>query len=386
MNTPEKFRNLGSDMSPLPIIAGFILALVILWDSFETIILPRRVTRKLRIARAFYRITWAPWAAVANRFRPGNRRESFLSFYGPLSMLFLFTTWALGMVLAFGLLLFGLGRPADSPAGRLIFWKDLYFSGTTFFTLGLGDVSAQTWPAKVLTVIEGGIGFGFLALIITYMPVLYEAFSRREVNISMLDARAGSPPTAGELLRRHFSGPRLEELAVYLHHWETWAAQLMESHLSYPVLCFYRSQHSNQSWLAALATILDGCAVLIAYAEMPVRWQAGLTFAMARHAVVDLAQVLHSPPIERDSDRLSPGDLEYLQGLLAGAGIQVQEPARCLDEFGNLRRMYDPYLRGLSMRLLMPLPRWTLQETHADNWRTSAWGRGTTGASIPEEH
>ena len=360
-------------MSLLAIIAGFLLVLIILWDSFETIVLPRRVTSKFRLARSFYRATWLPWAAVANRLRPGTRREGFLSVYGPLSMLFLFSTWASAMVLAFGLLYMGMGSSIAPSKEGFAFWKDLYFSGTTFFTLGLGDVTPQTWPARVLTVFEGGIGFGFLAMVIAYLPVLYEGFSRREINISMLDARAGSPPTAGELLRRHLDAPGLQSLTDYLHNWESSAADLMESHLSYPVLCYYRSQHSNQSWLAALATVLDGCALLIAYAEKSIQWQARLTFAIARHAIVDLAQVMQAPPVDLDSDRLSPGDLEILQDLLSRTGVQVQDAFRCHHEFSELRRMYDPYLRALSDLLLMPLPQWTPREERQDNWRTSAW-------------
>ncbi len=368
-------------MSLLAMIGGLALIAVILWDSFETIVLPRRVTRKYRLARAFYHYSWKPWSAVASRLRSGNRRESFLSFYGPLSMLLLFSVWALAMVFAFALLHCALGSPLVPNQGSATFWTDLYMSGTTFFTLGLGDVTPRTGPARVLTVLEAGIGFGFLAMVITYLPVLYEAFSRREVSISLLDARAGSPPTAGELLRRHFAAPDLEGLAEYLGKWEVSAAELMESHLSYPVLCYYRSQHSNQSWLAALAAVMDSCALLIAYAENPIRWQASLTFAISRHAVVDLAQVLHAPPIEEAPDRLADGDLESLLARLAEAGIRARDGARCNQEFKDLRRMYDPYLSALSKRLLMPLPGWTLPSVHVDNWRTSAWRRAGADSS-----
>ena len=104
------------------------------------------------------------------------------------------------------------------------------------------------------------MGFGFLALIIGYVPIIYQAFSRRESNISLLDARAGSPSSATEMLRRHYRTQRLEELLQFLRKWEQWCATLLESHLSYPVLTYYRSQHERQSWLAALTTVLDTCA------------------------------------------------------------------------------------------------------------------------------
>jgi hypothetical protein len=362
-------------MSELAVIAGLALIVAILWDSFETIILPRRVTRKIRLVRLFYRATWVPWSALARHIRSGNSRESFLSVYGPLSMLMLFSFWAAAMIFGFALLQWGTGSSLDPRSGDVLFWVDLYMSGTTFFTLGLGDVTPITWTARLLTVFEAGIGFGFLAMVITYLPVLHEAFSRREQSISILDARAGSPPSAGELIKRHLDSNNAAGLVEYLRSWEISAAELMESHLSYPVLCYYRSQHSNESWLAALATILDTCALLAAYAQQPIQWQARMTFAIARHAVVDLAQVLRIPPDAKKPDRLSKEQLGKLLSILSAANIKSGEEL-CDQEFLHTRSMYDPYLNALSTRLLMSLPAWITSSEQQDNWRTSAWKPG----------
>src|SRR3989449_2984761 len=151
------------------------------------------------------------------------------------------------------------------------------------------------------------------------LPVLYQSFSRRELNITLLDARAGSPPSAEELLRGF--GADHEELTVLLAEWERWGAEVLESHLSYPVLSYYRSQHDNQSWLAALTTVLDASALVMVGIEGACARQAGLTFAMARHAVVDLAQVLGRPPIGSAPDRLPSSELARLRTRLAGAGV-----------------------------------------------------------------
>ena len=113
---------------------------------------------------------------------------------------------------------------------------------------------------RFLVAIESGMGFAFLALVIAYLPALNQSFSRREVSISLLDARAGSPPTASEMFRRHGHDHGMEALRQLLHEWERWSAELLEGHLSYPVLAYFRSQHDNQSWLAALTAILDTCA------------------------------------------------------------------------------------------------------------------------------
>jgi hypothetical protein len=226
-------------------------------------------------------------------------------------------------------------------------------------------------------VVEAGVGIGFLAMVIGYLPVIYQAFSRREVGISLLDARAGSPPTAGELLIRHARAGRMEELADLLKEWERWAADILESHLSYPVLTFYRSQHDRESWLAALTAIIDTCALLRycghdeAEWRGAVRWQAQLTFAMARHALVDLALILNTPPQEDCPDRLAPELWESLAAALEGAGIglspDVQEP------LARMRRQYEPYVIALADYLLLTLPPWLSPDTQADNWETSAW-------------
>src|SRR6266571_1146106 len=237
-------------------LLGIVLILIVLWDAFETIILPRRVTRRIRLTRFFYRASWKPWSAIARSVRSKKRRETLLGIFGPLSLLALLTVWAVGLLLAFAIIHWSIGSKLSSAHGPTGFLPDLYFSGTTFFTLGLGDVTPVGRAARFVTVAEASMGLGLLALVIGYLPVLYQAFSRREVNISMLDARAGTPPTALELLRRHQEAQSLGSLEQLLRDWENWAADLMESHLSYPVLCFFRSQHNNQSWLASLSTVL----------------------------------------------------------------------------------------------------------------------------------
>jgi hypothetical protein len=359
--------------------ASFSVALIfiVLWDAFETMVLPRRVTRRVRLTRLFYRCTWLPWSAAARLIPSGKRRESYLGFYGPLSLLLLLSVWAVGLVVGFGALHWALGSAVNAPEGTAGFGTDLYLSGTTLFTLGLGDVTPRTPVARALTVLEAGMGFGFLAIVIGYLPVLYQSFSRREVNISLLDARAGSPPTAAELLRRHSQDRGMEALRQLLHEWERWSAELLESHLSYPVLAHFRSQHNNQSWLAALTTILDTSALVMAGLEGASKRQAELTFAIARHAVVDLAQVFGTPPREQERERLPAAESARLRAALTAAGLQLREGGAADQELRELRRMYEPYVRSLAKYLMVTLPPWILESRRTDNWQTSAWDRSS---------
>jgi hypothetical protein len=357
-------------------ILGLALLAVILWDVFETIILPRRVTRRFRLARLFYRWSWRPWRAIACLLeRKKNLRESFLGYYGPLSLLALFVVWAVGLIIGFTILQYAAGSAINlGPNEHPGFRSDLYFSGTTFFTLGLGDVTPRDEIARVITVFEAGLGFGFLAIVISYLPVLYGAFSIREVNISLLDARAGSPPSASEMLRRVALRQDTQALEVNLREWEKWSAELMESHLSYPVLCYFRSQHNNQSWLAALTTVMDVSALLIAYGQGTLKWQAKLTFAISRHALVDLSQVLNTPPRDFKEDRLPHAELQALRALLIDSGLSTCCPQED-QHLAELRRMYEPYAHSMSDRLLMPIGKWAPEAAVVDNWKTSAWAR-----------
>jgi hypothetical protein len=362
-------------MKLLAVIPGLALILVILWDAFETIILPRRVTRRFRLTSLFYRTIWAPWSALARSLRDRKRREKVLGLFGPLSLLMLLAFWALGLILGYAILLWAFDARLDISGPT--FTDYFYLSGATFFTLGYGDIVPMLPLGRMLSVIEAGNGFGLLAIVIGYLPVLYQAFSRREVNISLLDARAGSPSSATEMLRRHAESGNLDELGSVLHEWERWAAELLESHLSYPVLCYFRSQHDNQSWLAALTTVLDTCALVMVGVEGLPAWQAKLTFAMARHAVVDLAQVFRTAPAapQACATRLYPGDLERLRDILEHSGAALQDGEEAELKLTELRLMYEPYVSALSDMLMMPLPPWILASDAIDNWKTSAWGR-----------
>jgi hypothetical protein len=299
-----------------------------------------------------------------------------------LSLFGLLTVWAIGMILGFGLFNWCLKMKlalADRPVSSI--GDYLYFSGTTFFTLGYGDIVPQTGLGRMLSVAEAGIGFAFLAIIISYLPVLYGSFSRREVSISLLDARAGSPPTAGELLRRLGRERNLSAAGPMLIEWELWAAALLESHLSYPVVSYYRSQHDNQSWVAALTTILDTSALLIAAVDSELGYQARLTFAMARHAAVDLCLVFRIPPSPPRTDRLSAADFERLRDSLRAAGLEFRNDPTVVNALGELRILYESFLCELADYFQFVVPPFQPDEPPVDNWQTSPWTRRSPGIS-----
>jgi len=281
--------------------------------------------------------------------------------------------WAIGLIVGFSLLFWGMGSGLTSAGGIPTFATDLYLSATTFFTLGIADVIPRSASARVATTLEAGIGLGFLALVISYLPVLYQTFSQREVLITLLDAWAGAPPSAAELLRRLGEHDHLSALDPFLEKWEGWSAELINSHIAYPVLCYFRSEHDNQSWLASLTAILDTCAVIMAGLDGVRSRGAELTFAIARHAVVDLSQILNRPPTWPEPDRLPPADVLRLREILAGVGFKFPDAHAFEQRLFALREMYEPYVNSLSRYLLMPLPRWLVEPGRKDNWQRSKW-------------
>jgi ABC-type multidrug transport system fused ATPase/permease subunit len=348
----------------IPAIA--IIALVLV-DVFEVVILPRTLRHRFRPARLLYRSFWRIWIFGKARSHDDATQETLLGLFGPLALLMLLISWAFALVVGFALLQYSFGSETSVAHGSSGFWSDLYLSGTTFFTLGLGDIAPRSVAAKTTTVIEAGMGFGFLALVIGYLPVFYQSFSRRESNISLLDARAGSPPAAGALLRRYASDK--ESLEQLLREWERWCADLPESHLSYPVLAWFRSQHEHQSWVAALTAILDVSAVVCVYGDGRLAAAAEMTFAMARHAAVDLSQLFVSDVRPTEVDRLTDEDFHAIRSLCTplGAGEEVTRQ----HELASLRATYEPFVAALGAYLHMPLPPWVPTGHALADWETS---------------
>jgi hypothetical protein len=376
------------------IIFGIIILWMVLLDAFETVVLPRRVLRNFRLTAYFYRRTWVPWRRVACFIKKPSRQQNFLGYFGPLTLILLLGVWAIGLIFGFALIQYGIGGHEQLSNEPLNFGKILYHSGETFFTLGYGDIIPTTSAARALSVIEAGMGFAFLGVVVGYIPIVYSSFSRREIQISMLDARAGSPPTATELLVRlagRTDDPGMDQsvLDEVLRDWERWSAELLESQISYPVLSFFRSQHTNQSWIAALTTMLDVTSLIIAGIERVHPGQAKLTFAMARHAAVDLAQVVNARHDPDAPDRLSAADLESMREALAAAGLFLKNDDAAREKLRKLRSMYEPYVHSTARNLMLTLPPFRFAAKTRDNWQAGPWDRLIQAqglAAVPKPH
>ncbi len=371
---------MGTHLHIPAIILGVLILWIVLLDAFETVVLPRRVTRHFKLTAWFYRRTWIPWKGIARHIHTPSRQQNFLGYFGPLSLFLLLVFWAAMLIIGFGLVQYGIGGHEQLGKEPITFGRLLYHSGETFFTLGYGDIVPTSGTARALSVLEAGMGFAFLGVVIGYLPVVYASFSRREIQISMLDARAGSPPTALELLVRlagKTEDPGIDQrvLDQILRDWERWSAELLESHISYPVLSFFRSQHSNQSWLGALMTMLDVTSLVLTGIEGIHSGQAKLTFAMARHAAVDLAQVVNARYDPQSPERLTEAGLTALRDALGAAGLKLRDTDEARQKLAKLRSLYEPYLYSTAKNLMITLPPWQAAEKTRDNWQAGPWDR-----------
>ena len=370
-----------SQLLPILIMLAAVgLLLLVLQDAFEVMLLPRRVQRRLRLMRVYFRAFWAGWSRVAMRLPAGARRERFLSVFGPLSMVVLFALWAGGLIVGFGAVEWALQDPPRASALS----EQIYMSGVTFFTLGYGDVVPHAGAARFASVVEAGTGIGFIAIVIGYLPVLYQLFSRREAHVIQLDGRAGSPPTACTMLCRHAEAGGMAKLDELLREWEVWGSDLLESHLSYPMLVYYRSQHDNQSWLAALAAVMDTSAAILVGVEDQGPLQARMTFTMARQVLVEMARSFNVKPSRYDGgDRLDAAAYRRMESELLESGVAWTQGEDTRETLLALRATYEPLLDGLARRLLLPLPGWVADEDATDHWERGH--RGMIARRLVEE-
>jgi len=325
-------------------IAGVALIALMLTEFFVSFMLPRRVKREPRIARGLGGLLWRPWRALARRCPPATA-DTLLGFFGPLALLFQLLIWAVGLIIGFGLLEWAVG--GGGFTGRFLGSSGLFLSAAA---------SEGSTGLRVVQLLEAATGVGVLFIVIGYMPSVYSAFSRREIAVSQLATRAGSPPAAAVILHRSAGRENWRELERDLQAWEEWAAELMETHLSYPLLSFYRSQHVNQNWLAALTAMVDVAAFVKATTPEGTAEAADVTYGIGRHALADLA---HQFGIEELAvDRLSDEDFAELFEIMERSTVSNVDRETARRRLDELRSHYEPNAQALAEFLALELPPW----------------------------
>jgi hypothetical protein len=341
-------------MEALEILLGLMLIAAVLWDVFQSVVVPRPSAGRYRIARNLVRVTWRAARGIALRTSNPRRRDGILGVYAPALVLVLLAIWVLGLVLGYGLLFHAM-RDQLSPQPTT-FTEAVYAAGTALFTIGFGDFVPVGTTARVLSLVAAGTGLGIVALVITFLFSLYGAFQRREVQVVTLDSRAGAPPSGVAILETYARLGLVDELPDLFAKWELWAAEVLESHVAYPILGFFRSSHDNESWVGSIGAVLDAATLVVTTVEGVQRGQAKLMASMGEHLVEDVSNAFGF--VNEPGAGIARLEFDEARQRLATAGYRLSEaePAWCA--FSQRRSHYAARLNLLAELWVSPPSQW----------------------------
>ena len=338
----------------LEVVLGVALVVYVLNDLFQSVVVPRPTPAFYRLQRIIVRPAWRLCRWLALRARSTDGRERMLGSFAPLAVIVMLLLWLLGLMFGFGFIFFGLRsqlHPAVSD-----FPTALYFAGTSVLTIGFGDIVATSGMARVLALTAGVSGLGTIALAISLLFSLYGSFQRREIQIVTLDARAGAPPSGVSLLETIGKYEMREDLPRLFGEWEKWAAEVLDSHLAYPVLAYFRSSHDNESWVSALGAVLDATTLLLTTVVDGPRGPAKMMFSMGNHLVEDLGKFFsisgdHDPGVERY-------EFDQARQRLAAVGWTLLGAEESWVAFAKLRAGYATQLNSMANWFAAPPTQW----------------------------
>jgi hypothetical protein len=344
----------------LEIVAGIAIVVWVLNDVFTTVILPRPAPARFRPAGILTRRAWSLWRRYAEVKADPAAREQRLGIFAPAIVVILLGVWIVLLVLGFGLMLFALSADIRPPVHD--FDAALYMAAVSLVTIGYGDFVPTGFLSRIVSVTAGAVGLGIVALTITYLFSLYANFQRRELQVVTLDARAGAPPSGTALLETcaAFDDDE-EELEQIFEQWERWAAEVLESHLAYPILMFFRSTHDHESWVSAIGAILDAATLMLTTVEGGPRGQASATRGIGAHLVEDVGRFLqfisdHAPSAGPMIER---SEFDEARRRLAVAGyVLVSDPDAAWGEFARLRSDYAGTLNTIARYFDVPPSEW----------------------------
>lgn len=347
-------------MTAFEFLAGVVVVAWVLNDVFTTVILPRPAPARFRPAGLLTRWSWGFWRGYADTFSDANTREQRLGIFAPGIVMALLGLWIFLLVLGFSLVLLAFG---DGVSPRLEdLGSSMYFAAVSLLTIGYGDYHPVEVGARIVAVLAGTVGLGIVALTITYLFSLYANFQRRELQVVTLDARAGAPPSGIELLVTCAAfDDDAEELDHIFEEWERWSAEVLESHLAYPILMFFRSTHDHESWVSAVGAVLDAATLLLTTVEGGPRGQATATRGIGAHLVEDIGRFFRfvgdgGPPADVMVERAEFDDAR--ERLHAAGYVLVPDADASWNEFAALRAQYATTLNALARYLDVPPAQW----------------------------
>jgi hypothetical protein len=341
-------------LSPVEVLLGIAVVVYVLNDVFQSVVVPRSTPARYRLSRLVVVPGWRAWRSVGLRSHSTSARERMLGTFAPMVVVVLLVLWLSVLVLGFGLIFFGL-RTQLHPVAQ-DFPTALYFAGTSVLTIGFGDIVATSALGRFLGLLAGGLGLGTIALAISFLFSLYSSFQRREVLIVTLDARAGAPPSGVSLLETTAKYGLDKDLPRLFAEWEKWAAEVLDSHLAYPLLAYFRSSHDNESWVSALGAVLDATTLVLTTVVDGPRGPAKMMFSLGTHLVEDLGRYFaiagdHDAGVERY-------EFDEARERLAAAGWTLLGPEESWVAFSRLRMQYASRLNSMARWWAAPPTQW----------------------------
>ncbi len=331
-------------MSVALIVAGFLVVAVIVFDIFASVLVPRPVRSALLVSAYLRRYTWRGWRRIFIGTEPPQRREFLLGIYAPFVMVVLLGGWVFGLMLGFGLVFLGLRGGLVPPPPDI--GAAMYYAGTSLLTIGYGDIVAVQWPARAVSIAAGAAGLATVAIVLTFLFSLFASFQRREVFVVMLDARCSAPPSGVALLETYGRLDLQSDLPRFFEQAQTWCAEVLDTHLAYPVLCYFRSSHVDVSWFAALGAMLDAAALILSSVEGVPKGQAAIMHDVGSHLTHDLAKYFGL--LGGEDVLVERVEFDTARLRLVAAGYSLADEEQAWPAFQRLRAEYASSLNNMA--------------------------------------
>ncbi|MBV9355502.1 MAG: two pore domain potassium channel family protein [Chloroflexi bacterium] len=369
-------------LSVVEAIVGCAIVVLILNDVFQSVVVPRRTSRVGRPGSYVVRSLWSVWLRVAFRLESNEQREALLGTAGATAVIILLVFWLASLIVGYGLI-FDAFRDQVHPAPATVF-TSMYFAGTSMLTIGFGDLAPVGGAARFVSLVAGATGLGLFALVISFLFTLYGAFQRREVAVVVLEAAAGAPPSGVTLLETYALAGILDDLPRVFETWQAWAADVLDSHLAYPVLAYFRSSHDNDSWVSSLGAVMDaGTLVLTTMEGGPKGW-AKLSHAVGGHCLEDLVQYFGLPD-PQDGPQVERAEFEDACDRLEKAGFELRDRDEAWERFSHVRGRYANRVNSLARFWATPPAQWIGDRSPMRNpsWHQAAIGPGASRLPVP---
>jgi hypothetical protein len=349
---PDMFTP-GQVIHYLAFALGLVTVILTLSSALSTFVLPRSARSQLN--RVVFGLLRRVINFVLHFAKTYSRRDAIMAYYAPIGLMLLVPTWYVLIALGFAGMYWALG------VGE---WFTVFqLSGSSLFTLGFA--SSEIFWVNTLVFIEAMIGLILVALLISYLPTMYSAFSRREQVVNMLEVRAGSPPSALEMLLRFHRNQGLEKLSDYWKVWETWFADIEESHTTLPALIFFRSPRAENSWATAAGAVLDAASITLSAIEIPYEVSAALCIRAGYLALRRIANYFdipnpQEPHYPSNSICVDREEFDSVLDQLSTAGLPIKaDREQAWRDFAGWRVNYDRALILLCGLVMAPEAAWS---------------------------